>query len=325
MDIKTIGGEFALIDRLHGIVATQQVNVIKGIGDDAAVLRVAPEPAPYLLVTTDILVDGRHFRRNWATAEQIGIKAAECNISDIAAMGGRPQWMFTSIVLPADTQVDWIEALYRGIRQSCNTRGIALLGGDTTQGELFSITITLLGSVSQDHLCLRSHAQADDYIMVTGTLGASAAALMVLETGSKPSQYLLEKHLTPRSRMDIVDCIAPVANAMIDISDGLAAEIHHICQQSHVGAQIQASMIPIHPDVKNIAANHKIPPLELALGGGEDFELLFTISAENKALLDKCDIGYYNIGRITKHKDQILLITPEGVQKPLVGGYNHFR
>lgn len=325
MDIKAIGGEFALIDRLQKIVDTQQAGVIKGIGDDAAVLKVAPEPAPYLLATTDILVDGKHFKRNWATAEQIGIKTAECNISDIAAMGGHPQWMFTSIILPADTQVDWVEELYRGMHQSCSAYGIALLGGDTTQGELLSVTITLLGSVSPDYLCLRSHAQINDHIMVTGPLGASAAALATLKTGRKPSQYLLKKHLTPRSRMDAVDHIAPVANAMIDISDGLAAEVQHICRQSHVGAQINASLIPIHPEVKKTATDHSINPLEWALGGGEDFELLFTISSENIALLKNSNISCYDIGRITKDKDQILLITPEGNMEPLVGGYNHFR
>ena len=183
MKIEEIGGEFALIDQLSRMVPKSHHELVVGIGDDAAVVRTAPEPAPYLLATTDIMVEGRHFHRQWAQPEQIGIKAAESNISDIAAMGGKPTWMFISLVLSREMDVDWVRRLYEGIGLSCRRHGAIVAGGDTTRGAANTINISLLGEVSPDLLCLRSHAQAGDTLAVTGTLGASAAALALLEKG----------------------------------------------------------------------------------------------------------------------------------------------
>ena len=150
----------------------------------------SPVPAPYLLVTTDILVEESHFKRKWATPEQIGTKASECNISDIAAMGGRPSWMFISLVLTKDIDVEWVQAVYRGIGDSCRRHGVIVAGGDTTLGTVNTINITLLGFVHKHELCLRSHARAGDILMVTGPLGASAAGLALLDADKEPSQYL---------------------------------------------------------------------------------------------------------------------------------------
>lgn len=325
MKIKDIGGEFALIRRLAELVPGQRPEVIKGIGDDAAVLRISPEPAPYLLVTTDILVEDRHFNRAWASPEQIGIKAAECNVSDIAAMGGVPQWMFASLVLPADREIEWIERLYRGIGRSCGKHGIAMLGGDTTQGTAAVINITLLGSVTADHLCLRSDARPGDYLMLTGPLGASAAALAMLNSKYQPSDYLLNKHLAPNCRLDISKQIAPLANAMIDISDGLGSEVHHICSESNVGAEINATSIPLHPDVNKAAQDLHMDPLEWVLGGGEDFELLFSIAPDKVGRLKNSGVSCHQIGRVTDRTDRIVLITAEGSATPLKGGYDHFQ
>lgn len=325
MKIEEIGGEFALIDKLAKIIPADHADLIVGMGDDAAVIRTAPEPAPYALVTTDILVEGRHFTREWASPEQIGIKAAECNISDIAAMGGAPTWMFISLVLKKDTEVSWIERIYAGISLSCKRHGVIVAGGDTTEGPANTINIALLGSVSISHLCLRSHAQPGDLLAVTGPLGASAAALALLRRGRTPADYLLDKHLAPTCRRDVVDAIAPVANAMIDISDGLGSEVHHICTQSRVGAEIWADAIPFHDEVKAAGKILRMDPIQWALSGGEDFELLFSIPEEEMKIIEASGLTFHRLGKITEPQNGPVLITPEEGPIPLFGGYNHFK
>jgi thiamine-monophosphate kinase len=323
MNIKEIGGELALIDRLCAIIPMDHTDLIAGVGDDAAVIRTSPDPAPYQLVTTDILVEDQHFNRQWSTPEQIGIKAAECNISDIAAMGGRPTWMFISLVLTNDTDVAWVQELYTGINQCCRRYGIVVAGGDTTQGPVNTVNITLLGTVSQDNLCLRSHAQPGDLLMVTGDLGASAAALSLLRRGKTLNGHLLQKHLAPTCRLDVAGSIAPLANAMIDISDGLGSEVHHICRQSDVGAEIYAEAIPINDDLRAIGDELGKDPVDFALSGGEDYELLFSISADKVPILGKADVSFHKVGKITEKKDGLWLVTTGGKRK-LPGGYDHF-
>jgi thiamine-monophosphate kinase len=324
MKIKDIGGEFALIDQLAQIAPIEHADLIIGVGDDAAVIRTAPEPAPYLLVTTDILAEGSHFRTEWSSAKQIGIKAAECNLSDIAAMGGNPTWMFVSLVLTRTIEVEWVRNLYAGIADSCRHHGVSVAGGDTTHGTVNTINITLLGRVSPGDLCLRSHARPGDLLMVTGSLGASAAALALLLKDIKPSQYLLEKHVAPTCRLDVSPIIAPLANAMIDISDGLGSEVHHICRQSKTGACIDARSVPVHDDVKAAAVALGIDPLDLALSGGEDFELLFSISPENLKILARTGIIYHQVGRVEEMSDGIVMLRSDNGRIPLPGGYDHF-
>lgn len=324
MNIEELGGEFALIDRLAEIIPSDHASLIAGVGDDAAVIRTSPEPAPYLLVTTDILVEHRHFTSKWAKPEQIGIKAAECNISDIAAMGGRPTWMFISLVLTKQTEVAWTEKLYSGISASCRRHGVIVAGGDTTQGPVNTINITLLGTVSQENLCLRSHAKPGDHLMVTGSLGASAAALSLKEQGYPPTDYLLEKHLSPGCRLDVSDVIAPLANAMIDISDGLGSEVRHICCQSNVGAEILTDAIPIHDDVRAAGKALGLDPMDFALYGGEDFELLFSIAEEKVQSLIKTGVSFHSVGKITEEKYDTILVTA-GEKHPLLRGYDHFK
>ena len=325
MKISDIGGEFALIRRLAQIGPGAGKEVLQGIGDDAAVIQVAPEPAPYLLVTTDTLVDRYHFRRDWSGPEQIGLKAAECNVSDIAAMGGKPQWMFISLVLSSDMEVEWAEGVYRGLAQSCRQHGISLIGGDTTQGVAAAIGITLIGWAAPSHLCLRSHARPGDLLVVTGSLGASAAGLALLEKGLQPAAYLLQKHLTPRCRLDASFLIAPWAHAMIDISDGLGGEVRHICEQSGVGAEIDADAIPLHACVLAAGAELNKDPLQWALTGGEDFELLFSIAPEQWEELEQTELTLYPVGRVVASADHIVLIDRNGRSTPLPSGYDHFQ
>lgn len=323
MRIEEIGGEFALIDRLTEIVPNAHNDLIKGIGDDAAVIRTAPDPAPFLLATTDILVEERHFRGRWAKPVQIGIKAAESNISDIAAMGGSPTWMFVSLALSGDTDVSWARELYEGIGLSCRRHGVIVAGGDTTKGSVNTINITLLGTVSQTNLCLRSHAKPGDLLMVTGTLGASAAALAILNQGQTPDLYLLEKHLAPTCRQEWVSSIAPLANAMIDISDGLGSEVHHICRQSGVGAEVLADAIPLHDTVISAGDMLGCKAVDFAIRGGEDYELLFSLSGENLPALEQTGLTCYEVGKIISSGSEPVLVSGEGRQV-LPGGYNHF-
>ena len=324
MKIKDIGGEFALIEQLDPIISVAHADLIVGVGDDAAVIRTAPEPAPYLLVTTDMLVEESHFRRDWASPEQIGIKAAQCNLSDIAAMGGTPTWMFISLALTADIDVGWIQGVYKGIASACRRYGVVVAGGDTVSGAVNTINITLLGSVPVEDLCLRSHARIGDLLMVTGPLGASAAALQLLRAKKKPGSNLLENHLAPTCRLDASSQIAPLAHAMIDISDGLGSEVHHICRQSDVGAHITAASIPIHDTVIAAARDLELDPLQFALSGGEDFELLFSITPEKVAVLNQTGLNCYPVGRIVPASEGIVLMAPDGGRSPLPGGYAHF-
>jgi len=324
MKITHIGGEFSLIQRLAKLTAADHHQVIQGIGDDAAVLKTNAEPAPYLLVTTDTMVENQHFKRHWASAEQIGFKAGESNASDIAAMGGVGDWLVISLALPGDIEVEWVDGLYRGLTDSCRRNGIIVVGGDTTRGPVVMISITLLGHVAPQNLCLRSAAKIGDILMVTGPLGAPAAAAALLDKGIQPSRYLLDRLMTPRCRLDVASTIAPLAHAMIDISDGLAAETRHICNQSKVGAELAVEKIDIHPEVTAAAGVLNCDPLVWIMGGGEEYELLFSIPKAHLPALQDTGIQFHEVGVITPADAGAVLVTTDGRRTPLKGGYDHF-
>jgi thiamine-monophosphate kinase len=325
MLIKEFGGEVALIEKLAETLHQKHQELVVGIGDDAAVLTVAGDKQNYLLVTTDTLVANDHFNTEWSTAEQIGHKSVECNVSDIAAMGGIPSFMFISLVLTPATTVKWIKQLYQGIRAACNKYKIIVAGGDTTHGNVETINITLLGKVSKKNLCLRSQAKVGDLLAVTGQLGASAAGLYYLRNNIALTPHLREKHLNPKCRLAEAQKIAPFVHAMIDISDGLASEVNHICRQSNTGATILTKNIPLHAEVKKAGEKLGIDPIHFALNGGEDFELLFTIKKSNLKKLDQSGITYFIIGRITEKKQGTVLVAESGETIPLKGGYDHFK
>ena len=325
MKIRDIGGEFALIRQLSEESPTSHPDLTMGIGDDAAVIAGCFPNGDFLLVTTDMLMEGSHFRCDWSSPFQIGIKSAICNLSDIAAMGGKPTFIFVSITLASDTEVVWAQELYRGIFDACRHHDVVLAGGDTTHGERITISITLLGRVSPDHLRLRNQARPGEILCVTGHLGGAAAGLALMTEGLDLPPYLSEKHLTPRCRLDISPTIATVAHAMIDISDGLASEVSHICDQSQTGAEVVAADIPIHPSVEEAARRTSTNPIDFALAGGEDFELLFSLPPENLQHLVEKGIQIFVIGRITEADTGVNLVLPDGNRRVLSGGYNHFR
>jgi thiamine-monophosphate kinase len=323
MQINQIGGEFALIDRLRRLVPSRCRELIVGIGDDAAVLKTADE-GRYQLVTTDLLVENQHFNFSWGGPEEAGFKAVEANVSDIAAMGGEPTVMLVSLALPRQTPVETVEALYRGMGRACRRNGVTVAGGDTTRGGAITISITLLGSVAVERLCLRSQARVGDLIGITGPLGASAAGLALFQRKLAATPYLRRKHLVPECRLDAAPLLAPLVNAMIDVSDGLAPEVGHICSQSGVGARIFAAEIPLHPDVTAAAAALDRDPLTFALGGGEDYELLFTIAPCRLEGLRRTGLAITVVGAITSAADGRLLVGADGAARALQGGYNHF-
>jgi len=324
MKIQDIGGEFALIDRLARQSHVSHPDLLTGVGDDAAVIAGPAPHADHLLVTTDMLIEKRHFRCDWASPEQIGIKSVVCNLSDIAAMGGTPTFMFVSLALTEKTDVEWVDALYQGMAAACQDYHVVLAGGDTTQGTAITISIALLGRVSPHDLCLRSHALPGDRLCVTGPLGGSAAGLAMLAASLTPPEYLQEKHLAPGCRLDVAPQIAPFAHAMIDISDGLSSEILHLCEQSDVGCNVYEDKIPLDPTVISTSEEFKMDSTMIALSGGEDYELLFTIDQKEFPKI-KGNPNLTVLGHMTHKNVGAHLISRNGSKIPLTAqGWNSF-
>lgn len=328
MKIKDIGGEFSLIENLTQGFSKFHPNIHTGVGDDCAVIDLGEK---YQLISSDTLVDQDHFNLNWSTPEQVGLKAVEVNVSDILACGGKPSSILVSLVLTPETEVELIQKIYQGIQSKCNQYQLDLIGGDTTHGKELVINLTVLGEVSKEHLRLRSHAQTNDLICVTGTLGESTAGLNFLRQHNNPHllqtkyPYLYKRHLEPTARFDLLSQIRPFAHAMIDVSDGLASEVRHICEQSRCGAEVNFNQIPLHPETKLCAAELKQSAQTWALSGGEDFELVFTVSPENwekipENLKNKITI----VGKTLENLAEIYLLK-DNQKENLPGGYDHFK
>ncbi len=318
MRIAELGGEFALIKRLTG--ESQDPAVIKGVGDDCAVVEYTQEK--YLLITVDMMVEDDHFTLAWHTPFQIGRKLMESNVSDILAMGGSPSWAFLSLSLKTDTTVEFMEELYRGLYDSAARHEVSLIGGDTTHGCEMTLSLTVIGEVEKSMLRLRSDAVPGDFICVTGTLGKSEAGLRLLKRGVRDGY--VQGHLEPHCRTrEEAMAIARHAHAMIDVSDGLGSEVRHICEESGTGAQIDWERIPISIDTLQMAQLLQEESQEYALYGGEDFELVFTIPPENIAMLKEEFSDFTVVGEILP-KPEGLHRLKEGNMVAMRGGYDHF-
>ncbi len=311
MKIKDIG-EFGLINRISK--KSKDKDVIVGIGDDAAVIKTKG----LQVLTTDCLVEGDHFRRDWFTPEQIGMKAIEINVSDVAAMGAIPKYVLVSLALPADVEVEFVEKMYEGMWKICDKYKVDIIGGNMTHSNQIMISITLTGEVDKKNLCLRSGAKSGDFVFVSGYIGNGRAGLRVFQEKLKGFYDVREKYLQPKARLDFSLKIAPYANSMIDISDGLAPEIKHICDESKCGAVIYKEKIPINDNVRSTARVLNEDEYNYALFGGEDFELVYTVSKENIGKVE----GFI-VGEITKEKD-IFLMSFRGKEKIEKSGYDHF-
>jgi len=294
-------------------------SVVTGIGDDCAVLRVPP--GHEVLVTTDFTIENVHFRRDWHPPELVGRRCLTRGLSDIAAMGGEPLAAFLSLALASDVPQRWVNRFLKGLLDLAEEFKVPLAGGDTAQSPSgIQADIVVVGSVPKGKAVLRSGAKAGDRIYVTGELGGSAAALARLEE-SKPVGSPYSRHFRPLPRVAVGQWLRRrgVASAMIDVSDGLSTDLEHICEESHVGAEIEAEAIPrarVGPRKKPVA-------LELALHGGDDYELLFTSAAAVRPLV--AGVRVTRIGRTTKSAG-MRLIEANGKVRPLKpGGWEHFK
>lgn len=278
MRLSELGGELAFLQRIAR--PARGDDVVVGIGDDCAVVRISPDRL--LLYTTDMLVEGNHFSLEYFGGEDLGIKAMECNVADVAAMGGRPRFALLSFCARRDTPAELVESLYRGLYSVCDRYGFDLIGGDITAGEALVMSITLVGETTPERLRLRSMARPGELIVVSGGLGGSAAGLRLLQCGVPGHQEVKARHLRPRCALDRLESLLPLSRAMEDISDGLASEVRNICQASGVGARLHSAAIPLAPGVAEAAALLGESALEWALFGGEDYELVYTMEARHR-------------------------------------------
>lgn len=329
-------GEFELIERLARSLNKPGANVIVGIGDDAAVIEVGTPD--YLLFTTDMLVENIHFSRTYATGYQIGWRSMAANISDIAAMGGLPGVAAISLGVVGEAEVEWVEDLYKGMQELAAKYGVDIIGGDTVSSPQIIINIALTGKVSISNLSLRSHAQLCDLILATGDFGGSAAGLEVLQKKSEEKKdtinydYVVSRHLTPEPRINASQIIAshPLCHALTDSSDGLASDLRNIGLASGVGAKVYANKIPIHEATKKVAELANKSPLEFALQGGEDYELVFTMPPDaaldvKSEVEEKLKLPVSIIGEIVAKEQGITILHPDGNTETLTKfGYNHF-
>lgn len=330
-------GEFGLIDRVARNLPTPGEGVVVGIGDDAAVVRISEEM--YLLTTCDIQVEGIHFLRDKIAPQQLGRKAVAINLSDIASMGGNPLYLTISLTLPKETTVEYVDGLYAGLRQECEACGVDIVGGNMAHSPAHIVVDTfLVGEVEAERLLLRSGARVGDRVLVTGSPGDSGAGLaLLLNPGATCAEEhrrrVLEAHLTPKARLEEgrVIALSGLATAMIDVSDGVVSDIGHICEMSHVGARLWAASLPISEATRAVARATGKEALELALHGGEDYELLFTAPAERAdelARLVQRETGtpVAVIGEIVPAAEGITLLHADGTRTPLRrGGWDHFR
>ena len=319
MKIKDIGGEFGLIERIRNKVKLYSKNIIAGIGNDAAVLKYGKKN--YILFTTDMLVENSHFSLKYSTPEQIGMKAIEQNVSDIAAMGGFPKFAVISLALPKDIDIKFVDKLYNGINKKSKKYKINIVGGDIAHSKEILINVALIGFVEKKYLALRSWAKKGDLIFCSGDVGKSGTGLELLKHNKNGKS--IKKHLEPQSRLDLARKLVRIGvNSMIDVSDGVASEIKHICQESNAGAKIYADKIPISEDTINDAKKIQKNPVDLALYGGEDFELIFTANKSKMNKFKKYDVKV--IGEIADKKFGIKLIKNNKISK-LKNGFDHFK
>ncbi len=312
-------GEFGLIGRIKNSIKSFSKDVVIGIGDDAAVLKF--DRKNYLLLTTDMLVENDHFSLKYSTPEQIGMKAIEQNVSDIAAMGGLPRYAVISLALPSDTNLGLIDGLYRGINKKSRQYKINVVGGNVTHSREIVINVALIGFVEKKYLALRSGAKVGDLIFCTGDVGKSTAGLELLRHDKKGKS--IKPHLEPKSRLNLARKLVKVGiSAMIDVSDGVAPEIKHICDESKTGAFIDAGKIPISKDTIIDAKKVKKNAVDFALYGGEDFELIFT--ANKNKLKQLKNYGVNVIGEILDKKYGVKLLK-NNKKIDIESGFDHFK
>ncbi len=324
-------GEFGLIDRLTRDVRHYHPDTLKGIGDDAAVIDAGDK---VILLSTDLLVEGIHFDLTYMPFKHLGYKAAVVNISDIAAMNGIPKQMTVSLAVSSRFSAEALDELYAGVVMACNKYKVDLVGGDTSSNvKGLMISVSIIGEAKKEDVVYRSGAMPGDLICVTGDLGSAYIGLLILEREKSVFQvdpnmqpelsgfdYQIGRQLRPEARTDIRNLLIGTGvkpTSMIDISDGLASEVLHICKQSNTGCRLFEAKIPIDEYTKELAKEYKIIPSVAALSGGEDYELLFTVKQDDYEKI-KDVAGISIIGHMTALSEGKYMITPDGKSIPVI-------
>ncbi len=330
-------GEFGLIDRLTKDIQIQNRSTLKGVGDDAAVLHYGDK---CVVFSTDLLTEGVHFNLMYVPLKHLGYKSVIVNLSDIYAMNAQPRQITVNLALSGKFSVEAVEELYSGIYLACEKYGIDLVGGDTTSSLTgLTLSVSVLGEADKKDLVYRDGAQPGDMLVVTGDLGGAYMGLQLLERENEVFKvnekmqpklegydYILERQLKPEARKDIIQFFSKQGikpTSMIDISDGLSSEILHLCKSSGVGCELTEADIPMDPQTKKMAEELNINPLVAALNGGEDYELLFTLSPLDYEKI-KNDPDFTMVGAITDASKGTNLIASGGTAVPLwAQGWSH--
>ncbi len=332
-------GEFGLIDHLTSAFKPKNASTLLGVGDDAAVISVSETES--LLVSTDFLIEGIHFNLMYMPLKHLGFKAVAVNVSDICAMNGVAEQITVSMAVSSKFPVEALEELYEGIRIACETYNVDLVGGDTTASYSgLTLSITAIGRAETAKIAYRSGAKENDLLVASGDLGGAYVGLQVLEREKQVFQanpdiqpdldghdYIVQRQLKPEARVDIIAFLKElevVPTSMIDISDGLASEILHLCKASKVGCRLYDEKIPIDAQTSMTALDFNLDPATCALNGGEDYELLFTIAQSD---FDKIKGNPHMtvIGHITDVSEGAYLVDKNGsVVELRAQGWNHF-
>lgn len=333
-------GEFGLIERLKEFLPAKSDKILKSIGDDAAVIKTEENAIQF--ISTDLLMEGVHFDLAYTPLKHLGYKSVAVNVSDIAAMNGTASHIVVGIALSNRFSVEAIEELYAGMKLACEAYSIDLVGGDTTSSRSgLGISVTVVGDGREEEVAYRSGAQINDLICVTGDLGAAFMGLQVLEREKQVylanpemqpeligKDYIVQRQLRPEARVDVIKSFKSLGlkpNAMIDISDGLASELLHICKESNVGAYIYEDKLPIDPMTFDTAREFELDPLTIMLNGGEDYELLFTIpQVDYDKVRNHPDITV--IGYVKGSDEGVNIYTKGDHLVPVTAqGWNHFK
>lgn len=306
-----VAGEFDLIASItEGLTVRDDVTL--GVGDDAAVLRLTGDT----VVTTDILVEGVHFKRQWSSAEAIGRKAVAVNVSDVEAMGARPSSVVVALAFPQDLDLAWVKSFEEGVKQECALAGVSLVGGDLSSSPTITVCVTAVGDLEGRAPVKRSGARVGDVVAVVGRLGLAGAGLVTLQRGFASPKEAVAEQLTPTVPYGEGVCASDRgASSMLDISDGLLSDLGHLCQRSHVGIAIDTSLIPVPDSVARVAAATGKDALLFVLTGGEDHALAATFPTD--ALPD----GWTKIGEVVKGDS----VTVDGGAWEGPTGWDHFR
>lgn len=323
-------GEFGLIDHLTKNFDVKQSSTLKSIGDDAAVLDFKDKK---ILISTDLLIEGVHFDLSYMPLRHLGYKAVVVNVSDICAMNAKATQITVSVAVSNRFPLEAMEELFDGITLAAKFYNVDVIGGDTTSSQKgLIISITAIGEANEDEIIYRNGANEGNLLVVTGDLGSAYMGLQVLEREKQVFQvnpnnqpdldaytYLIERQLRPEARHDIKELLSKLEvkpTSMIDISDGLSSEIIHICKQSKVGCNLYEEKIPVDPQFINVCEEFNIDSTTVAINGGEDYELLFTIALEDFDKI-KANPNFTVIGHLTQESEGIHLITRANTKIPL--------